>query len=286
MKKLLFFILIGFIMPLQNFGQQVENIQFHKEGDNIIITYDLKGGESYCYNIEAYYSTNGGETYQLIESAEGDIGRGVPDGKNKKIVWNALEDTYGLMGNVQFKIVAGKAETEDYFKIGYTMIPDDDIFTGGLSISYGWSCPLKRTGWLLSGNYDMYRYRFNDSRDYYEYKYYELDIGLIYKLVNRKNFGMSLYGQLGLSLRSVYYGCDIRDSQSYEEWQGDLNSFRFIFPVNIGTILSINNFNLMMGMKIYDNSTGKIKNLDGYESDFGLPPKNELGFSLGYVWIF
>ena len=81
-------------------AQNISNVDFHQEGDKIVITYDL--GEN--SPIWVYVSLDGGKSYKEMRSVLGDVGKAVLSGK-KRVVWRVLDAIpEGLKGQIQFKI--------------------------------------------------------------------------------------------------------------------------------------------------------------------------------------
>ena len=73
--------------------------QVEREGDRLILTYDLVG-EAEAYSVELKLSTNGGKTFSALPDAvAGAVGDEVQPGSQKQLVWSALEDLpKGLTG--------------------------------------------------------------------------------------------------------------------------------------------------------------------------------------------
>lgn len=73
--------------------------QVDREGDRLVLTYDLVG-EAEAYSVELQLSTNGGRTFSALpEAVAGAVGDEVSPGSQKQLVWSALEDfPQGLAG--------------------------------------------------------------------------------------------------------------------------------------------------------------------------------------------
>jgi hypothetical protein len=90
------------------FAQKIENVHSEQDGNNINIYYDLLTKKSTeVFNITVYCSTNGGKTFgNSLIGVSGDIGNNITPGKNKKIVWNVLQDMKELSGDIVFNVKA------------------------------------------------------------------------------------------------------------------------------------------------------------------------------------
>ena len=123
MKKGL--LVIGFMMVTWTVcGQTVTNADCHEDGQKAVVTYSLDQEA----NIDLQMSLNGAEFRTLDRtSLSGDVGTNVRKGKNKKIVWDVLQDCNSLVGNVQFRVVPSESlnaynkriKRENYYRNGY-----------------------------------------------------------------------------------------------------------------------------------------------------------------------
>lgn len=79
---------------------EVANAALEREGDRLILTYDLVG-EDDAYAVDLLLSTDGGRTFEpLPETVAGAVGDEVAAGAGKQIVWAAIEDfPKGLIGS-------------------------------------------------------------------------------------------------------------------------------------------------------------------------------------------
>jgi hypothetical protein len=76
----------------ENQDNEIANTQMNREGDRLVVEYDLVGNKD-GYTIELLLSTDGGETYEpLPEAVAGDAGSGIAPGRDKQLVWAAVED--------------------------------------------------------------------------------------------------------------------------------------------------------------------------------------------------
>lgn len=98
--KSIVFLLFAFWLLGEVAAQNITNVDFQQEGDEIVITYDLDKRVS----IEVSVSLDGRASYGQIHSVRGDVGSAVFPGK-KRIVWNVLQDfPEGIAGQILFKV--------------------------------------------------------------------------------------------------------------------------------------------------------------------------------------
>ena len=301
-------------------AQEVTNIKVHQEGDKIIITYDLqqpknKKGE---FDVKAFYTTDGGEKYSPLKSTTGDIGANIKPGGNKKITWNVLSDLDGIRGDIQFKIEADYhiLKIEDHLILKYNTPSSLSLSRGSVgdfSLNYGWfKGSNNKNGKIISFNIGFYFHL-------YDYSNIGINFGLMHKLVNNPKFQLIFYEQIGLYLVPMRF-----DNQFYlnggtfdKDYTYYYNDFEIIendeyacssctdklsidykktyltlpFPIESGLIFDINRFNILTGIKIYNNKRKKIKELSGYlknkyNVDLDYPPVFSLGISLGFGYTF
>ncbi len=170
----------------------------------------------------------------------------------------------------------------------------------GLNLSYGWAKDNEtKIGILISGNFDHYEYynshcdyNYLDRYDYhYEYNYAGINFGLMYKLLNNPKFKLIYYGQLGLNLTVPMY------FYYYNDYNRNTIIFRkhYItspFPISTGFIFNINRFNILTGIKIYNNKIKNFKEVDEYiQNNYNynlkyIPPDYEVGLSFGIGFTF
>ena len=109
MKKQYFYSLLASIMLLASpailTSQDFTNFETRRMGDNISLVYSVEGEQlGQLFNIEAFYSVDGERTFRPIRTAWGNIGQGVPGGRNQLFVWDVLEDVNQLQGDVTFQL--------------------------------------------------------------------------------------------------------------------------------------------------------------------------------------
>ncbi len=86
-------------------AQQFTGFETRQMGDNISLIYSVEGEQlGELFSFEPYYSLDGERTFRPMRTVWGNIGRGVPGGKNQIFVWDVLEDVNELRGDVTFKL--------------------------------------------------------------------------------------------------------------------------------------------------------------------------------------
>lgn len=86
----------------------VENTQIAIRGGIVTITYDLVASEvQRALDVSLEVSTDGGQTFDLQpRSMSGDVGRAVPPGRGKQIVWESGKDVENLQtSQFRFRVV-------------------------------------------------------------------------------------------------------------------------------------------------------------------------------------
>jgi hypothetical protein len=156
-----FYILIFyfFMVTLCVNGQQIENITWTQQDEQIIIKYDVTGAKYFeKFDITLFVSTDGGLTYSgPLKEVTGDIGANIGEGKNKSITWNVLDEYPGFGGNIVFDVRAVVSPQKVKHKIiaGYK---------GSLSAPYGLMAGLTgKVGFYLSSRFN---YGYFTSPDY------------------------------------------------------------------------------------------------------------------------
>ena len=90
------------LLPLAMYSQKITNVHAQQEGQTIAIYYDLQGNA----NIRMEMTINGQK--MPINAISGDVGKKVKEGKNRKIIWNVLEDV-GMTFNAENVVFTVKA---------------------------------------------------------------------------------------------------------------------------------------------------------------------------------
>ncbi len=102
MKRLIVYIifLCAYVGIIE--AQNVTNVEFHQEGNKVVITYELDEATDISIRI----STDGGKTFSKpLIWVSGDVGVNVSAGKNK-IIWDVLNETEIAGDNIIFQIDA------------------------------------------------------------------------------------------------------------------------------------------------------------------------------------
>lgn len=149
--KLLFIYLLtaGFIIscssnrPLSGDSQssKVENVQFSQEEDLVTITYDLiSDSDDARFNVQLLLEYENGQLIELNSgSVEGEVGSNILPGKEKKIIWNVLEDyPNGLQSDqIQFAVNVWQPTTSNHPNRKWIYIA-----TGALVLGAGMSAAM------------------------------------------------------------------------------------------------------------------------------------------------
>jgi hypothetical protein len=70
---------------------EIQNLGMEESGSDIVFSYDLVAAEPAC--IKVIGSLDNGATYDMaIKTISGDLGKGISEGKGKRIVWNMGKD--------------------------------------------------------------------------------------------------------------------------------------------------------------------------------------------------
>lgn len=144
-------LLFLFISATSLVAENVSNIRVRQEGKAIVITYDLSKKSVVRLLMASGTSTQ----YTELTAVSGNVGKGVPAGKSRKIVWKPLEENETFIAkNVRFKVEAqsayeyytqnAKIKTVVVGQFGYSVAPQ---------LSYGAMIGqmYKGIGWYVSG---------------------------------------------------------------------------------------------------------------------------------------
>jgi hypothetical protein len=107
--KILFLAATLSLFFINGFSQEskIENIHLQLEGDNLIITYDIIGSST-LDNVWLDIKTTSNKTI-TAKTLSGDIGRNIPVGAKKQIIWNMGADGIDLQGEeLNVKVLATK----------------------------------------------------------------------------------------------------------------------------------------------------------------------------------
>lgn len=144
-------LLFLFISATSLVAENASNIRVRQEGKAIVITYDLSKKSVVRLLMASGTSTQ----YTELTAVSGNVGKGVPAGKSRKIVWKPLEENETFIAkNVRFKVEAqsayeyytqnAKIKTVVVGQFGYSVAPQ---------LSYGAMIGqmYKGIGWYVSG---------------------------------------------------------------------------------------------------------------------------------------
>lgn len=100
--RILFLLSIATSLVSRAYGQDVESVDFHVEGDKIIVKYDLLYCQTdYVYDVALYYWQDG--QVNRAYAIEGDV-LGQECGADKKLTWDVLSDVQELNGMVKMEV--------------------------------------------------------------------------------------------------------------------------------------------------------------------------------------
>lgn len=130
-------------------AQTVDNVDSKQKGDKIEVTYSL----SKRADVSAYYSTDDGRHYTMMNSVTGDVGKQVSAGPHKSLLWDVLADTDELYSEaVRFKIDAKKNTSvlkQRFFMSLEFGIPTSRNQNSSIGIMLG---KVRKFGWFISGS--------------------------------------------------------------------------------------------------------------------------------------
>ena len=162
MRQLLILSFIVF-MSVITVAQSVTGVRFEQVDNKIQITYNLTGNSRYnSYNVEVFYSTNNGKQWiGPLKNVSGSVGKYIIPGNKKTIIWDVLEETNHISGNIIFKVEAlpnKKPKTKKFYQvadswIGFkTGLNLTEFKIDGQLINYGDNPYGYKMGVALSGN--------------------------------------------------------------------------------------------------------------------------------------
>ena len=106
------------LFAMISLAENASNIRVRQEGKAIVVTYDLSKNSV----VRLLMASGNSTQYTELKAVTGNVGKGVPAGKSRKIVWNPLDEYENFIAqNVRFMV---EAETNyEYYahvKNGYT----------------------------------------------------------------------------------------------------------------------------------------------------------------------
>ena len=143
-KYFILFLLLVFALVMR--AENASNVRIRQEGKSIIITYDLSKRSI----VRVLMSRNNSGYYTELKAVSGDVGKGVSAGKDRKIVWQPLEEYGGFIAkNVRFKVEAFsiydytqdvKVKTLVMGQVGYSVAPQLSygVMVGQMYNGLGW----------------------------------------------------------------------------------------------------------------------------------------------------
>ena len=150
MRKALFLLFL-FFSALTSFAENASNVRVRQEGKTIVVTYDLKSKSI----VRLLMATDAAPDYRELKAVAGDVGKRVDAGKDRKIVWNLLDEQDEFVAKgVRFRVEATslyehyatqtKVKTVIMGQAGYSLVPQLS-FGGMIGQMY------KGIGWFVSG---------------------------------------------------------------------------------------------------------------------------------------
>ncbi|MBL7977364.1 MAG: hypothetical protein JNN12_03420 [Bacteroidetes Order II. Incertae sedis bacterium] len=104
--------------------RKVANVAFQRNGDQILLSYDLIGKPKGRYSVQPYISLDGGQSRLRLSTIHGDVGPKIPSGLQKRIVWEVFKDfPEGIQSDqVVFFIEATEPRSKWMYGAGITVI--------------------------------------------------------------------------------------------------------------------------------------------------------------------
>lgn len=115
------------------FAQKIQIIDavLDEPNNTIEIQYDLKSGDNKSYQINLFYSNDGGKTFKgPVERVSGDVGAQISSGTNKKIYWNYFYEDEEFTGeNLVFTIRATAMSTTNALASNKLLGPEAALYS-------------------------------------------------------------------------------------------------------------------------------------------------------------
>ena len=128
-------------------AENASNVRIRQEGKSIIITYDLSKRSV----VRVLMSSNNSSYYTELKAVSGNVGKGVPAGNARKIVWHPLDEKSEFVAkDVRFKVEAlssydyyiqnAKIKTLVMGQVGYSVAPQLSygVMVGQMYHGIGW----------------------------------------------------------------------------------------------------------------------------------------------------
>ncbi len=102
------------VFPVSTFAQSFSGFDVRRMGDNLNLTYSIEGEQvGQLFSVTPYYSADDGATWQQLRTTWGNVGPAVAGGSGRTLVWDVLEDTRGLNGDILFRLSAEPSEVQN-----------------------------------------------------------------------------------------------------------------------------------------------------------------------------
>ena len=116
MRKIVLLLVMVFsvmMMWAENYASNARAVQVER---TMVITYDL----SETSNVRLLISTNMSNGFKVLKQVTGDVGKNVPAGTNRQIIWNVLEEYDRFVADgVRFMVDAWNIDTRlEYVDLG------------------------------------------------------------------------------------------------------------------------------------------------------------------------
>ena len=144
-KYFILFLLLVFALVMK--AENASNVCIRQEGKSIIITYDLSKRSV----VRVLMSSNNSSYYTELKAVSGNVGKGVPAGNARKIVWHPLDEKSEFVAkDVRFKVEAlssydyytqnAKIKTLVMGQVGYSVAPQLSygVMVGQMYHGIGW----------------------------------------------------------------------------------------------------------------------------------------------------
>ena len=104
--RILVFLVMNFAFIIQYHAQSIENVRAEQDGKNVVVIYDILGAPyDHKFDIELFVTMDGNTFQGPLKSVSGDVGKDILGGRNKRIIWNVLEEVDELIGDqISFKV--------------------------------------------------------------------------------------------------------------------------------------------------------------------------------------
>ncbi|TVR75619.1 MAG: caspase family protein [Marinilabiliales bacterium] len=105
---------IAIFSPATINAQHFSGFDARRMGDNLTLTYSIEGEQvGQMFSVTPYYSADDGATWQQLRTTWGNVGPSVTGGSGRTLVWDVLEDTGGLNGDILFRLSAEPSEVQN-----------------------------------------------------------------------------------------------------------------------------------------------------------------------------